>query len=85
MGSHPCAEDRDFILDIEVLPKIKYEQAFERPNDEYRQVSREGVPEVQHGNSHVDDGAGVGQYSNPVKTGGLHGGVAGKSANPNAE
>ena len=85
MGAHPHAEDSDFILDTEGLPKLKCEQAFERPNDEYQRGYRGLIPEIQNGNSHVDDGSGVRQYSNPGETGGSHGGVAGEPANPNSK
>ena len=84
MGAHPRAEDGDFILEIEGLPKLKCEQAFERPNDEARQGFRGGIPEVQRGNAHVDDGVGVRRHSNPEETGGSHGGVAGETTDQNA-
>ena len=62
MGAQPCAEDIDFILDIEGLPNLKCEQVFchfKRPNGESRKGSCGGITEVQHDNDHVDDGAGL--------------------------
>ena len=59
VGSHPCAEYSDFILAIEGLTKIKYDQVFEWPNDESQQGYRGGIHEVQYCNSRVDNVSGV--------------------------
>ena len=84
VGSHHRSEDSDFILDIEGMPNIKCEQAFDRPNNECWQGSRGLVPDIQRDNAHVDDGEGVRWYSNPGETGGSHGEVDKEPANPNA-